>query len=166
MRYTSDSPILPHLPPSAPRSLSKSKLMDRFAFAWVGLTQMVFANTFFMCTTGTLSPSTVGGHFYWAGPARLVDPLVLTNQVAFAKWNEYPSGLKPTPSALSVVLTVHCNLPFSRRLVHGRGCDTLTQCHALWPRSLWGCYRNESRCPTWFFLGCHVSTALAFQGPA
>ena len=45
---------------------------------------MVFPNTFFMCTTGTLSPST-GGSFDWAGPAQLVDPLVLTHQVAFAK---------------------------------------------------------------------------------
>jgi len=33
IRYTSDFPILPHQPPSAPRSLSKSSPMDGSAFA-------------------------------------------------------------------------------------------------------------------------------------
>jgi len=38
-----------------------------------------------MCTTGTLSRSTGRGSFASAGPAWFVDPLMLTNQVAFAK---------------------------------------------------------------------------------
>ena len=50
-----------------------------------GVTQTVFPSIFFMCTTGTLSPSTVRKGSDWAGPARLTDPLVLTNHVAFAK---------------------------------------------------------------------------------
>jgi len=50
-----------------------------------GLTQTVFPNVFFVCTVGTLCPSTVCGSFDWAGPAQLVDLLLLTNQVDFTK---------------------------------------------------------------------------------
>ncbi|KAK1200477.1 FSTL5 protein, partial [Pygoscelis papua] len=39
-----------------------------------GITQTVFPNIFFMCTTGTLFPSTVRRRSDWAGPARLADP--------------------------------------------------------------------------------------------
>ena len=59
--------------------------MDGFALPKAGLTQAVFPNRFFMCTTGTLSPFTVHGSFDCTGPAQLADPLLLTNQVAFAK---------------------------------------------------------------------------------
>jgi len=57
-----------------------------------------------MCTTGILSPSTVREAFDWAGPAQLVDPLVLTNQVAFAKCVSQSLNVSP-PSALSVVFS-------------------------------------------------------------
>jgi len=50
-----------------------------------GITHPVFSSQVLMCATGTLSPATGHESHDWAGPARLVDPLVLTNQVAFAK---------------------------------------------------------------------------------
>ena len=65
-----------------------------------GLTQIVFPNVFFMCTMGTLSPSTVRASFDWAGPALLVHSLVLTNQVAFAKY--ISQCLKFPPPVFSV----------------------------------------------------------------
>ena len=40
-----------------------------------------------VCTAGTLSPPTVGRGFVWAGPGWLADPLVLTSQVASAKFS-------------------------------------------------------------------------------
>ena len=46
-----------------------------------------------------------------------------------------------------------------------RGCNTATQYHALQPRSLGGCYENEPCFLTHFFLGYHVTSGLAFQGP-
>jgi len=49
-----------------------------------GITQAVFLNIVFVCATGTLSPSIACGSFDWAGPAQLVDALVLINLVAFA----------------------------------------------------------------------------------
>lgn len=49
--------------------------------------------------------------------------------------------------------------------MHDRGCDIPTQGHALLPRCLWGCFRNESHYLTQFFLGCCVTTWLGFQGP-
>jgi len=57
-----------------------------------------------MCTTGTLSPSTGRRGFDWAGPAQLVDPLVLTNQVAFAKWVSQFLEV-PFPISLKVVFS-------------------------------------------------------------
>ena len=67
-----------------------------------GITQTVFPSIFFMCTTGTLSPSAVCKSSDWAGPAQLTDPLVLTNQVAFARC--VSQCLKvPPPIALNVV---------------------------------------------------------------
>ena len=100
-----------------------------------GVTQTAFPNMFFMCTTGTLSPSTVRRISDWAGPARLVDPRVLTNQVAFAKCES--QFLKvPPPSAFSVVLTNHCTFQFSQRLVHDMEYDIPTQYHVLWPNYL------------------------------
>jgi len=76
-----------------------------------GLTQTVFPNMFFMCTMGTLAPSTGCGSFDWAEPAQLVDPLLLTNQVAFAKWVlQYVKV--PSPTALSVVLAANCTIWF------------------------------------------------------
>lgn len=54
-----------------------------------------------MCTTGTLSPSTVCEGFDWAGQAHLADPLVLTNQMAFAKQTSQCLNV-PVPLALRV----------------------------------------------------------------
>ena len=69
-----------------------------------GLTQTVFPNILFQRATGTLSPSTVCGSLGWVVPARLADPLVLTNQVAFAKC--VSQCLKvPPPIALNVVFS-------------------------------------------------------------
>ena len=71
----------------------------------VGVTQTVFPSVFFMCTTGTLSPSTVCKSSDWAGPARLADPLVLTNHVAFAKCVCQYLNV-PAPIALNVVFNI------------------------------------------------------------
>ena len=68
------------------------------------LTQTAFPKVFFTCATGTVSPSTVRGSSDWAGPAQLVGPLVLTNQLAVAK--DVSQCLRvPPPIALSVVLS-------------------------------------------------------------
>jgi len=50
----------------------------------VGLTHTVCPDIF-TCTMGTLSFSAAGGSCNLAGPAQLMDPLMLANQVAFAK---------------------------------------------------------------------------------
>ena len=70
-------------------------------FPKAGITQEVFPNMFLSCTTGTLSPSTVCKRSDWAGPAQLIHPLALTNQVARAKWvSQFPRV--PPPIAFRV----------------------------------------------------------------
>jgi len=69
-----------------------------------GLTQAVFPIILLICTTGTSSTSAVYEGFDWAGPAQLVDPLVLANHMAFAKCVSQCLNVPP-PSALSVVFS-------------------------------------------------------------
>lgn len=75
------------------------------------ITQTVFPNIFFMSIMGTLSPSTVCRSSGWAGMAQLVDPLVLTSQVAFATY-VYQSLKVPPPNDLSVVFhnLLYCSI--------------------------------------------------------
>lgn len=68
-----------------------------------------FLNTFFICTTGSLFPSTVHRDFDWAGPARLVDPLVMTDNVAFTKYRSQCLKLPPP---------IYFNVVFNSALHH------------------------------------------------
>jgi len=65
------------------------------------ITQTVFPKVFFICFKGTSSSPTVRNCFVRAGPARMVDPLVLTNQVVFPKCISQCFNIPP-PSALNV----------------------------------------------------------------
>ena len=50
-----------------------------------GMTQTVVPSIFLRCVMQPLSSSTICESFDWARPAQLADPLVLTDQVAFAR---------------------------------------------------------------------------------
>jgi len=67
-----------------------------------GKTHAAFPNMFFICTTGTLCPSTVCRELDWAGPSRLTDPRVFTNQVASAKCFSQCLNVPP-PIAFNIV---------------------------------------------------------------
>ena len=73
LRYAMDGPILPHYPPCAPMSLSKSNPMNRLVFAQSRNNPDCLAQRVLMCTTGTLSPSTVRKRFDLPGPDVLAD---------------------------------------------------------------------------------------------
>lgn len=136
--------------------------------AW--MIQIILLSTFFMCTIGTLSMVPMvhikpqHSRFHCTGPAPLVDPWALTNSVPFVKCvSQCLNGLAPI--ALEEVFNRPMYCLIFPDAVYDRGCDIPAPCHVLWPRWLWDYFRNESQCLTQFFLGCHVTTKLAFQGP-
>lgn len=80
-----DSPSLCIICQMHPGPWAKTIPQMHLPFLEAGLVQIVFPNTFLICTTGTLSPSMVCEGFDRAEPAWLVEPLDLTNQVDFTK---------------------------------------------------------------------------------
>ena len=83
-------------------------------FPEAGRTQTAFPNMFFTCITGTLSPFTVCREL--AGPSRLIDPQVFTNQVASAKCFSQCLNVPP-PIAFNMVF----NNPLYRSILPEAG---------------------------------------------
>ena len=92
-----------------PGPLAKKVPQRGLSFPEAGQTQPAFPNMFFTCTTGTLSPFTECR--VMAGPSRLIDPHVLTNQVASAKCFSQCLNVPP-PIAFSIVFNspLYCSI--------------------------------------------------------
>ena len=83
-------------------------------FPEAGRTQTAFPNMLFTCTTWNLSPFTVCREL--AGPSRLIDPQVFTNQVASAKCFSQCLNVPP-PIAFNMVF----NTPLYRSILPEAG---------------------------------------------
>lgn len=107
--------IPPHYPPSAPRALSKSNPTSGFAFAW-GRNNPDFSPADSLHAPQESFPL-YGMQKFWLGCASLLaDPVVLTNQVAFAKCVSECLDVPP-PIALSVIF----NSPLYHLIFPGAG---------------------------------------------
>lgn len=84
------------------------------------VTQTVYPSIFFMCTTGTLSPSTACKSVGWGGAV----------QAAFAKCVSQ-SLLVPPAFALHVVMSSLLHHLVFQRLLHNKEYNTPSENHAL-----------------------------------
>lgn len=107
--------MFPHpsaLPTKCTQVLNKKIPWMGLVFLEAALIQTVFPYTFLICTTVTLSPFTVSGGLDWAGPAQVVEPLILEPLVlAFAKCRSRCLKV-PLPTAFNVVFgsPLHCSI--------------------------------------------------------